>query len=89
MAQNITVTLTDEQVQQALVYARKVYPDATNDELREQLEHAAYWGPGIRDQIAKWEYDYTRQTENENRQTATDEFLVSFPAEVPDPEPPE
>ena len=86
MAQNITVTLENNQVQQALVYARQLFPEATNAELIAALEDAAYWGPGIRERIASWEADYTRQTENENRQAARDDFLEDFPAKVEAPD---
>ena len=87
MAVNITVQLSDEQVSQALVYARKVKPDASNAELIAELEDAAYWGPGIRDVIAGWEYTYTRQAENEARAVSRADFLEEFPEKPADPEP--
>lgn len=89
MAQKITVELTDNQVQQALVYARKVKPEATNAELIAELQEAAYFGPGIREVIASWEVAHTREVENANRAAAQAEFLEDFPAKVEDdPEPP-
>lgn len=88
MAQDITVTLTNEQVAKGLEYARKVYPDASNDDLRQMLEDAAYWGPGVRQVIADWETGATRQDENENRQTARDEFLAVYPDRIVEPAPP-
>ena len=85
---DITVTLTSNQVQQGLTYARKVYPDASNADLTAMLEDAAYWGPGVRDKIAEWEIAATRQTENDARKVAQEEFLEDFPAKVePEPEP--
>ena len=87
MAQDITVTLSNEQVAAGLEYARKLFPDATNEDLRAKLEEAAYYGPGIRLVIGEWEYEYTRQTENEQRQESLDEFNAIFPPE-PEPDPP-
>lgn len=90
MAQDITVTLTTEQVQQGLTYARKIKPDATNAELVAELTDAAYWGPGIREVIASWEMAATREHENENRQASQAAFLEDFPAKPdPDTDPPE
>ena len=86
MATNITVTLETNQVQQALVYARQLFPEATNAELIAALEDAAYWGPGIRDKIASWEAEYTRDQENENRKVSRDDFLEDFPEKVEDPD---
>ncbi len=82
---DITVTLTSAQVQQGLVYARKVFPDATNADLLAKLTEAATHGPGVYPQIGEWEAIATRQTENENRQVSRDEFLAVFPP-PPDPD---
>ncbi len=82
---DITVQLSTTQVQQGLVYARKVFPDATNADLLAKLTEAATHGPGVYPQIGEWEALATRQTENENRQAARDEFLIVFPPPA-DPE---
>ena len=85
---DITVTLSTAQVQQGLVYARKVFPEATNADLTAKLEEAAYYGPGIRLQIADWERQATRQDENAARQEATDAFEAVYPPYTePAPEP--
>ncbi len=86
---DIIVTLTTAQVQQGLVYARKVFPEATNADLTAKLEEAAYYGPGIRLQIADWERQATRADENTARQEAQDQFVAVYPpaSPVPDPEP--
>ena len=81
---NITVTLTDTQTAKALEYARKVYPNATNAELRDELEAAAQYGPGIQSKIGEWEMVATRQEENANRQVKADEFVAVFPPKPDD-----
>ena len=79
---DITVTLSTAQVQKGLEYARKVYPDATNADLTAKLEEAAYYGPGIRLQIAEWEGLATRQDENARSQAAAAEFEQVYPPGV-------
>ena len=85
MAASITVTLSTEQVQAAKDYANKVHPEATNAELLDYLEKAAYEGPGIRAQIGQWEIEALKVDQNETRDVAIDEFNAVFPEEYTAP----
>ena len=84
MAQNITVTLTNDQVQHALASARTVYPNATNAELEAMLTAAATHGPGVYAKIGEWDAAAFREGENVRRKQALEEFEETFP---PLPEP--
>ena len=88
MSQQITVTLTDEQVQAALQDARYLYSDASNDELRAKLEDSATHGPGIYATVRDWRARRVRDEENENRKVEEAAYEELFPPPtVPDPEP--
>ncbi len=89
MSQQITVTLTDEQVQAALVDARYLYPEASNDDLRAKLEESATHGPGIYATVRQWRAMRIREEENANRaveEAAYEELFPPAPTPEPDPE---
>ena len=77
----VTVELTDAQMAKALAYCKQIKPDATDADVTADLHHAAYWGPGVREQIRLWEVAKVRQDANEARRAANDEFLADFPDE--------
>ena len=77
----VTVELTDAQMTKALAYCQQIKPDATDADVTAELEHAAYWGPGVREQIRLWEVAKVREDANEARRAANDEFLADFPDE--------
>ena len=85
---NITVTLTAEQVTAALADARYLFPEATNTDLRDKLEQAATYGPGVYACIREWRTQRVRQEENDNRKAEEAAFEGLFPpAPAPEPDP--
>ena len=83
MPVDITVTLSDEQVAEGLRIARLANPTATNDDLRTELEQAAWAGPGIRAVLAQWAREAFQAQRSADWQTERDAFVALFPDDLP------